>query len=182
MVMNLKSNLLFIGVFVTLLISLGAYKITTSNNDRLKKGLDAPELTSVDPDGNSRTLSSLKGKIVLIDFWASWCGPCRIDNPKLVRIYNKYKDTKLGDADGFEIFSYSLDYKRKNWLAAIKKDGLVWENHVSELKGWSSSAVNTYNIRGIPNKVVLDQDGKILFTDVTSSELEVILSVLAESN
>ena len=180
--MKLTSNILFGAIFLALIISLGAYKVsTTEKQGRVKRGDIAPELTAVDPQNNERSLSDLRGKIVLIDFWASWCGPCRVDNPRIVKLYNKYHDVKLGEADGFEIFSYSLDYKKKNWLAAIEKDGLIWDNHVSELKGWGSSAVDIYNVRGIPNKVVIDENGKVLYTNISASELAALLDQLSSS-
>jgi thiol-disulfide isomerase/thioredoxin len=110
-------------------------------------------------------LSDLRGKVVLIDFWASWCGPCRKENPKMVKIYQKYK------SDGFEIFGVSLDRKRKNWLKAIKDDSLTW-SHVSDLKGWRTVVKEPYNIGAIPYTVLVDREGKIIAKGLRGAELE----------
>jgi thiol-disulfide isomerase/thioredoxin len=110
-------------------------------------------------------LSSLKGKVVLIDFWASWCGPCRKENPNVVRIYNKYHN------EGFEIFGVSLDRNRDSWLKAIKNDNLSWI-HVSDLKYWQSEGARLYGVNSIPFTVLLDKDGKILAKGLRGKSLE----------
>lgn len=129
-------------------------------------GMEAPDIVMTDREGNVRRLSDLRGKVVLIDFWASWCRPCRMENPNVVRMYKKYKD------QGFEIFSVSLDNSRDKWLQAIADDGLVWENHVSDLKGWSSSGGRLYGISSIPATVLVDRDGKVLARNLRGQELE----------
>jgi peroxiredoxin len=123
----------------------------------LAVGQPAPEISLTDPSGTIRSLSGLKGKIVLLDFWASWCGPCRRENPNVVRVYNKYKEK------GFTVFSVSLDRENgKNaWVQAIQQDGLIWDDHVSDLKGWQSDAAALYGVRGIPQTYLLDREGKI---------------------
>lgn len=126
----------------------------------------APEISMTDPENKERSLSDLRGKYVLIDFWASWCGPCRKENPNVVRTYNKYKDK------GFEIFSVSLDEDKKRWEKAIEADGLVWENHVSDLKGWKSDVVSLYGFNGIPHTVLIDPEGKIVATKLRGPALE----------
>ncbi|WP_246343851.1 TlpA disulfide reductase family protein [Adhaeribacter radiodurans] len=128
-------------------------------------GKAAPDITLPTPDGKTMSLSSLKGKYVLVDFWASWCGPCRQENPNVVRMYHKYKDK------GFEIFGVSLDNSRDKWLGAIQKDQLVWP-HVSDLKGWESAAAQLYNIQAIPQTVLLDREGKIIARNLRGPELE----------
>lgn len=128
-------------------------------------GKAAPDITLPTPDGKPLSLSSLKGKYVLIDFWASWCGPCRQENPNVVRMYNKYKDK------GFEIFGVSLDNTRDKWLGAIEKDQLTWP-HVSDLKGWESAAAQLYNIQAIPQTLLLDKEGKIIARNLRGPELE----------
>ena len=134
-------------------------------------GSMAPDISLTSPDGKVVKLSSLKGKVVLIDFWASWCGPCRAENPAVVGIYNKYK------SKGFEIFGVSLDTDPAKWKAAIAKDNLTWF-HVSDLQGWSSSAAQLYKVNSIPFTVLLDKDGRILEKGLRSHQLEVKLAEL----
>jgi thiol-disulfide isomerase/thioredoxin len=145
-------------------------QITQTNkakkNSKTPIGAIAPELNMVNPEGKIITLESLRGKYVLIDFWASWCGPCRRENPTVVRLYNKYKDK------GFDVYSVSLDKNKSKWKSAIVKDGLVWENHVSDLKGWGSAATGLYGFRGIPYTVLIDKEGKVIATRLRGAALE----------
>lgn len=141
--------------------------------DELKKknassqpGKLAPELNFPGLDGKVITLASLRGKYVLIDFWASWCGPCRKENPNVVKAYNKYKEA------GFTVFSVSLDRDKNRWEQAIIKDGLIWPNHVSDLKAWQSAAVTKYGFRGIPHTVLIDKEGRILQKNLRGQTLE----------
>ncbi|MDB4534813.1 TlpA family protein disulfide reductase, partial [Vicingaceae bacterium] len=119
-------------------------------------GEKAPELAFNNPQRELLELSSLKGKVVLIDFWASWCGPCRRENPAVVRAYEKYKNKKFVNGKGFTIFSYSLDKDATKWKAAILKDNLTWEYHVSDLKGWQSEGARAYGINSIPTNYLID--------------------------
>ena len=147
-------------------------------NDRLKgalfPGMEAPEISMKDTEGNIRRLSDLRGKVVMIDFWASWCGPCRRENPNVVKLYKKYHDK------GFEIYSVSLDKDKSAWLKAIKDDGLAWPNHVSDLNGWTSSGGKTYGIMSVPSTVLVDRDGKIIARNLRGSELERKLAEIFE--
>jgi len=128
-------------------------------------GKMAPDISLNNLEGEKISLSSLRGKYVLIDFWASWCGPCRQENPNVVRMYNKYKDK------GFEIFGVSLDRDESAWQRAIEKDGLTWV-HVSDLSFWNSEVVPLYNIEGIPMTVLLDKEGKIIAKNLRGPSLE----------
>ena len=142
-------------------------KINQQKMDKLLAiGAQAPELDFPSPDGTNIKLSSLRGKVVLIDFWASWCKTCRVENPNVVRMYNKYK------AKGFDVFSFSLDDKKDKWEKAIAADGLAWKNHVSDLKGWGSQSVSIYGFGGIPFTVLIDREGKILAKNLRGPELE----------
>ncbi len=128
-------------------------------------GAMAPEINLPTPEGKNLKLSDLRGKVVLIDFWASWCGPCRRENPNVVRVYEKYKDK------GFEILSVSLDKDRSRWLQAIEQDGLEWL-HVSDLKFWQSEAAQTYGVGSIPYTVLVDREGKIIASRLRGAALE----------
>jgi len=134
-------------------------------------GNAAPEIALPNPEGDTISLSSLKGKYVLVDFWASWCRPCRIENPNLVKNYNKYHDK------GFEIYQVSLDKKKDSWTDAIKKDQLDWV-HVSDLKFWNSSAAQLYKVQSIPASFLLDKNGKIIAKNLRGDLLEAKLSEL----
>lgn len=128
-------------------------------------GSEAPEIELNTPEGSTLALSSLRGKVVLIDFWASWCRPCRSENPNVVRMYNKYKDK------GFDIYSVSLDNNKDRWVNAIEADGLTW-NHVSDLRGWQSVVVPMYKVKGIPKTYLIDAEGKIIGKDLRGASLE----------
>jgi len=143
-------------------------------------GDKAPELSFKDPSGNTRSLSDLKGKIVLIDFWASWCRPCRMENPNVVKTYNKYKSAQFKDAKGFEVLSVSLDRNKTDWERAIKADNLSWENHVSDLKFWQSAAAAKYNVNAIPATFLVDGDGVIIAKNLRGNALDRALEKLTE--
>jgi thiol-disulfide isomerase/thioredoxin len=156
----------------------------------VKVGQAAPEISLPDLNGKVRNLSDLKGKVVLLDFWASWCGPCRRENPHVVEVYNKYK------SKGFEVFSVSLDgvdprnglepekakqakeEGKKKWKAAIDKDGLVWENHVSDLQHWGSAAAALYGVNSIPRTFLIGKDGKIIVVNPRQNLEEELKKVL----
>ncbi len=137
-------------------------------------GSAAPEITLSDTTGNAVALSSLRGKYVLIDFWASWCGPCRAENPNVVRMYNKYKDK------GFAIYGVSLDKTKAEWQRAIRNDNLPW-THVSDLKFWQSTAAQQYGVQAIPATFLLDKEGKIIAKNLRGEALEQKLEEVLKS-
>ena len=167
------------------------------NEKRVALGYEAPDINLPDPDGNKIKLSSLRGKVVLLDFWASWCRPCRRANPHVVEMYSKYKD------QGFDVYNVSLDgiddrraaafnnnaqaienaqkMENEKWRNAIQADQLSWKNHVSELRGWSSNVAQLYKVNSIPRTFVLDQKGIIRYENLRGDELEeAIKSLLAQ--
>lgn len=128
-------------------------------------GDEAANLSAATPKGKTYSLEKMRGKYVLIDFWASWCGPCRRENPNVVRLYKKY------NKKGFEILGVSLDNNKEKWINAIAKDNLTWK-HISDLKGWASTLAKPYGVRGIPYTVLVDPQGKIIATRLRGASLE----------
>lgn len=131
-------------------------------------GKEAPEVVLPDPDGNRVALSSLRGKVVLLDFWAAWCNPCRQANPRLRQLYDRYRD------QGFEIYGISLDRNREQWLQGIKEDNINWIQ-VSDLRFWNSPVVSLYNVEAIPFNVLIDREGRILARGLMMGQLEEFL-------
>ena len=147
------------------------YVAKFSEYANLAVGSVAPEINLPDPTGKNISLSSLRGKVVLIDFWASWCGPCRKENPNNVKLYNEFK------SKGFEIYGVSLDKTKNEWTEAIMKDKLTW-THVSDLKFWSSEAASKYKVESIPATFLIDREGKILAKNLRGEELKLFVNKL----
>lgn len=138
---------------------------TASTNTAVAIGSQAPELNMPDVNGNMFALSQLKGKYVLIDFWASWCSPCRAENPNVVKAYATFKDKN------FTVLGVSLDKDKNAWLTAIKADNLTWPQ-ISDLKWWNSAATSLYGLTSIPFNVLVDTQGKIIATNLRGADLE----------
>lgn len=128
----------------------------------IKIGERAPELIFESPDSIRIALSSLRGKMVLIDFWAAWCSPCRLENPNLVKTYRRFRDKEFVNGSGFTVYGVSLDRSREDWVGAIEKDGLEWVSHVSDLKGPASVPAAMYGVMGIPMNFLINGDGIIV--------------------
>jgi peroxiredoxin len=147
------------------MLAVKAPSATEANNSYALLNKPAPDLTMADVNGKPLSISNFRGKYVLVDFWASWCGPCRNENPNVVAAYNRFKDKN------FTILGVSLDQDKAAWQQAIAKDGLTW-NHMSDLKQWESEAVKAYGFEGIPFNVLIDPEGKIIASSLRGEELE----------
>ncbi len=159
----------FIILFTLSFISLNLY------SQELKVGDKAPEIIQKTITGKEFNLSELRGKMVLIDFWASWCKPCRKENPNIVEVYKKYKDETFKNGEGFTVLSVSLDFKKDAWKKAIQADQLEWPYHVSDSKGWRNEAAQKYNVKSIPASFLIDGDGIIVGVNLRGDDLESVL-------
>jgi thiol-disulfide isomerase/thioredoxin len=139
-------------------------------------GDTAPDIQLNNTQGKPLKLSSLKGKYVILDFWASWCGPCRRANPALVKTYKAFSAKNFENGNGLAIYSVSLDKDKDAWLNAIKTDKLEWKDHVCDFTGWRSTTAATYGVESIPTNFVLDGDGKIVARDLDENALVRFLS------
>lgn len=141
----------------------------------IKQGYYAPEIALPSVNGDTLKLSSLKGKVVLLDFWASWCGPCRASNKKVSKIYSKYKNK------GFEIFGVSIDAEHSDWVKAIRQDNIKWLQ-VNDPGNWNAPIVSQWSIYGIPTSYLIDKEGKLIAMDLEAKDLEKVLDKMLEKN
>jgi thiol-disulfide isomerase/thioredoxin len=144
----------------------------------INTGNKAPDIAEQGINGEILKLSDLQGKLVLIDFWASWCGPCRKENPSVVSAYQKYKNTEFKNGKGFAIYSISLDQNKDAWIAAITNDKLEWPYHVSDLKGWYAKYAGIYRVNSIPSNFLIDAKGIIIAKNLRGPMLEDVLNQL----
>jgi len=174
-----KFNYIILAAAITFAF-FGFIKSSKKSDVGLNIGNKAPEMSYKNPEGKVIDLSTVnKDRVVLIDFWASWCGPCRMENPNVVKAYTEFKDKKFkGAPNGFTIYSVSLDQRKEPWVAAIAKDKLSWEYHVSDLGGWNSVAAAQYGVSSIPTNFLLDANGIIVAKGLRGADLEKELTKL----
>jgi thiol-disulfide isomerase/thioredoxin len=172
----MKINKINLSLFVAaMLLFVYGFASDMSIFEKQQEGLEignkAPEIIQMSPDGKELKLSELKGSVVLIDFWASWCGPCRRENPNVVSAYEQFKDKQFSNGKGFKIFNVSLDKDKNAWINAIQQDKLSWPHHVSDLQFWNNAAAVKYGVRSIPTNYLIDGNGVIIAKNLRGANL-----------
>lgn len=167
---NIITGLMIIGALYFI------YDYSFNREPKFIVGETAPDFEAKKPDGSTLKLSDYRGKVVLLDFWGTWCGPCLSEIPALVQIYNKYKNTQFGEANGFEIVAVAMDKDKAKWENVIKQRGMNWQGHVSDLKRMRGEVGALYKVREIPTKYLLNEKGVIISVNPTVQELNAILA------
>jgi thiol-disulfide isomerase/thioredoxin len=172
--MKKKIFVLMACIFGMTILSFGQHELGTNVGNK------APELIGKSTTGETLKLSDTSGRLVLLDFWAAWCGPCRRENPTVVQAWKKYRDKTFSQGKGFTVFSVSLDRTGESWKKAIADDQLGWPYHISDLKGWYSKHAAIYGVRSIPANYLIDGNGIIIAKNLRGPALEATLEKLAK--
>lgn len=154
-----------VAIALLLLLTISVQSLGQKSRKRL------PEISLTNPQGETIKLSSLRGKVVLVDFWASWCGPCRAENPNIAKCYAAYKGKKCQRGNGFEVFSVSLDVNKEKWEKAIMADRMTWAQQGCDFRGWDSPVAKSLGIRQIPSNFIIDKDGVIIASNLRGESL-----------
>jgi len=157
---------------ILVLVIIGFFLNKVFRKPKYENGEVAPDFTIELIDGTTMQLSDLRGQFVLLDFWGSWCGPCRAENPQLVQLYTKYYQKK----PGLEIISIGIENNEERWKRAIKSDGLFWKYHSSDLKRFQSEVGNLYGVKEIPTKYLISEEGKIIGVNLPFDQLDKLLN------
>lgn len=174
--MSKVSKSMYIGIAILAIAIIGAIGKYIYQSPKFVNGEDSPEFSATLLDGSPFKLSDLRGKYVILDFWGSWCGPCRRANEDIVKIYKKYHDAKFKDANGLEIISVGIEKDRASWLKAIQEDGLVWKYHTSTVQNFDSPIAKQYGVHEIPTSYLLNEKGVIMGVNYDFPNLDRILS------
>ena len=164
-------------IILILALQLASYALA-QQTQKLEVGDKVPDIEMTNPDGEQIRLSDLKGHVVLLDFWASWCGPSRASNPSIAQCVEKYTNSQSKHGDGLRVFSISLDMTKTSWMSAIKEDRMTWVTHGCDFGGFKSVAASRFGVHSIPQCYLIDGEGKVIAKNLRGEELANYLQII----